>query len=99
MRTSGSMPGSKRLEVLRRADLAADDDARVVGHVLRLEGCDTDAATPEGAGQRSDDEALAGEAGDALDGERAQRVRSKTAGREGMTATLPSTSTTRIEAP
>ena len=76
----GLDPRRERLQVLRDADLAAVDDASVVGHVLRLERRDPHAAAAERASEGGDDEALAREAGDALDRQRAQRVGSRVCG-------------------
>ena len=52
--------GGAGLEGLGAADLAAvGGDGGVVGHVLRLEGADAQAAVGEGAGEAGDDEGLA----------------------------------------
>ena len=52
--------GGAGLQRLGAADLAAvGGDGGVVGHVLRLEGADAEAAVGEGAGEAGDDEGLA----------------------------------------
>ncbi len=85
----------QRLQVLRDTDLAAVDDAGIVGHVLRLERRNAHPPPGECAGQRGHEEALAGEAGDALDRERAHPACALGgAVRVGTTASLPSTLTT-----
>ncbi|EWS52494.1 hypothetical protein X551_04720 [Methylibium sp. T29] len=66
----GQHPGGQRLEVLRAADLAepapaARHHARVVAHVLRLEGRDLQALARVPAAQRRRQPALAGPAGGA----------------------------------
>src|SRR5207248_11557109 len=79
--------GGERLEVLRGADLAACDDARVVRHVLRLERDDADATAEEEARERGRHEALARPTRDALHHERRHQLRLRL--RTGTTAMGP----------
>ena len=85
MWTDGRDAGGAGLQRLGAADLAAGGgDGGVVGHVLRLERADAEAAVGEGAGEAGDDQRLADVGAGAL--EHQARVGMGFRGGQGLTA-------------
>ncbi len=87
----GRAAGGEGLEGLGAADLAAvGGDGGVVGHILRLEGGDVEAAVAGGAAEAGDEEGLADAGAGALDHQGGGHARVRPGpGKRGCSAASP----------